>query len=59
MPTGVSGVVLREVLTYVGGELTGDAAVIYECRRCGTAVGSENDACPYCGRCDIARYEIR
>jgi len=47
------------MLAYVGGGMTDDAAVVYECRRCGAAVAFENEPCPYCDRCDIARYEIR
>ena len=37
---------------------TTDCTVLYECRRCGTAVDSESDPCPHCELAVIARYEI-
>jgi len=32
--------------------------LLFECRRCGTTVASEQRACPECGSDSIATYEI-
>ncbi len=47
------------VLQTITSVFTADCTVLYECRRCGTAVDSESDLCPYCELDHIARYEIR
>jgi len=35
-----------------------EGTVYRECRRCGTTIGNETDACPQCGHTDIAVYEL-
>ncbi len=47
------------VVQTIKNAITADYRVLYECRRCGTTVGSESDICPYCELDCIARYEIR
>lgn len=36
----------------------GGTRVIYECRRCGTNLGSAAAACQYCGPTDVVRFEL-
>lgn len=36
----------------------GGSDVVVECRRCGTTVDPETDACPDCGATEFCRYEI-
>lgn len=38
---------------------TPSADVVHECRRCGTTVDEDADACTECGSEGIARYRIR
>lgn len=41
------------------GNPTGDSAtVVYECRQCGTTVGSDSDRCPTCETATIAEYPV-
>jgi ribosomal protein L37E len=35
-----------------------DEAVVYECRRCGTTLDGQQDACSVCGSDEIARYDL-
>lgn len=35
-----------------------DVDVIYECRSCGTTVGGQDAACPYCGPTDVVCYDV-
>lgn len=44
------------LLTRVRGLIGTD--VVYECRRCGTTLGSELDECSLCGTSEVVRYEI-
>ncbi|WP_331235988.1 hypothetical protein [Natronorarus salvus] len=39
--------------------LDDDAAVIYECRECGTALDSDELMCPSCGSTDVSEYDVR
>jgi rubrerythrin len=47
--------VLDELATVVVGR---GERVVHECRRCGATLESPDDHCPYCGRTDVATFDL-
>lgn len=45
---------IRELFSRVTG---GRSETWYECRACGTTLPADAEACPACGRTEIASYE--
>ncbi|MFU8868119.1 hypothetical protein [Natronococcus sp.] len=45
------------ILTAVKKRLAGDAAVVYECRNCGTVLETNEWTCPSCGSIEVAEYD--
>jgi len=50
---------IRRLLRAVGSVIGADEQTrVHECRHCGCAVDAETDACPDCGREEIAQYDL-
>ncbi|MDG5760238.1 hypothetical protein QA600_12915 [Natronococcus sp. A-GB1] len=45
------------IFTAVKKRLSGSAAVVYECRNCGTVLETNEWTCSCCGSIEIAEYE--
>lgn len=47
---------IRTIKQLIGGPDHGD--VVFECRDCGTSLGTESERCPECGSDGVVRYEL-